>query len=382
MGMNTMQVQDMSPVLFKRDTTGSVRQWYAETGTNGEECAWRTISGLKDGKKVTSEWKIVEEKNVGRANSTTKTEQAFFEMMAEVQKKKNEGYFESESKIDTFNKFKPMLASKHEDAKYDFVKNTYLCQPKLDGIRCIARSDGLWTRAGKEIVAVPHIIEELSVFFKRYPDAVIDGELYNHDLKDNFNKITSLVRKTKPTDEDIMETANAVEYHIYDVGVMPGSDKHKFSDRWEFLCGQGFGSKKVQYVPTKQVNSLEEIDQLYSEYLGDGYEGQMIRVDGYYENKRSKLLIKRKEFLDAEFKVLRIEEGVGNWAGYIKRFVLELPDGREFGSNVRGTQKILKDLLESNEKPDWATCRYFTPTPDGIPRFPVVTDWGKGQRND
>ena len=108
----------------------------------------------------------------------------------------------------------------------------------------------------------------------------------------------------------------------------------------------------------------------------------MIRVDSFYENKRSKSLIKRKEFLDAEFKVIRIEEGVGNWAGYIKRFVLELPDGRVFASNVRGTQKILKDLLESNETPDWATCRYFTPTPDGIPRFPVVTDWGKGQRND
>ena len=47
MGMNTMKVQDTSPVLFKRDTTGSIRQWYAEAGTNGSECGWRTIAGLK-----------------------------------------------------------------------------------------------------------------------------------------------------------------------------------------------------------------------------------------------------------------------------------------------------------------------------------------------
>ena len=382
MGMNTMKVQDTSPVLFKRDTTGSIRQWYAEAGTNGSECGWRTIAGLQEGKKVTSEWKIVEEKNVGRSNSTTKSEQASFEMYAEVQKKKNEGYFESLSAIDTFDKFQPMLASKHEDAKYDFKKNVYYTQPKLDGIRCIARIDGLWTRAGKEIVAVPHIREELSVFFQKHPNAILDGELYNHDLKDNFNKITSLVRKTKPSDVDIKETAELVEYHVYDIGIMPDGDKKKFSDRCQFLTDQGFHLHKVKTVRTQQVNSLEEIDDIYGVYLEKGYEGQMIRVDGSYENKRSKLLIKRKEFLDAEFKVIRIEEGVGNWAGYIKRFVLELPDGREFASNVRGTQKILKDLLESNVTPDWATCRYFTPTPDGIPRFPVVTDWGQGQRND
>lgn len=378
-----MKVQETTPILFKRDTTGSVRQWYAETGTDGIEWAWRAVSGLKDGKKVTSEWKIVEEKNVGRANATTKSEQATFEMFAEVQKKKNEGYFESIKEIDNFDKFQPMLASKHEDAKYNFSKNEYYCQPKLDGIRCIARADGLWTRAGKEIVAVPHVVDELKVFFSKYPDAVIDGELYNHDLKDNFNKITSLVRKTKPTEEDIKETAELVEYHVYDMGKMPDTNECKFNERWQFLYEQGFGgNSKIQYVPTRKVHNLEEIDELYSHYLERGYEGQMIRVNSPYENKRSKFLIKRKEFLDDEFKVIRIEEGVGNWAGYIKRFVLELPDGREFASNVRGTQKILKDLLESNETPDWATCRYFTPTPDGIPRFPVVTDWGRGERSD
>jgi ATP-dependent DNA ligase len=121
---------------------------------------------------------------------------------------------------------------------------------------------------------------------------------------------------------------------------------------------------------------------MYGRWLQDGYEGQMVREDGVYQqNKRSKLLMKRKEFLDAEFKVVGVEEGKGNWAGYIKRFILELPDGREFGSGVRGNQELLKALMDK-DVPDWATCRYFTPTPDGIPRFPVVTDWGYGERND
>ena len=95
-----------------------------------------------------------------------------------------------------------MLAQKYEDRKDGLVYPLY-SQPKLDGIRCIVSWDdnnGLVakTRNGKVIDAVPHILNSLELFFINDPDAVLDGELYNHDLKDNFNKITSLVRKQKP----------------------------------------------------------------------------------------------------------------------------------------------------------------------------------------
>jgi ATP-dependent DNA ligase len=109
----------------------------------------------------------------------------------------------------------------------------------------------------------------------------------------------------------------------------------------------------------------------------------MIRIDAVYqEDKRSKYLIKRKEFLSEEFTVLEMTEGQGNWAGHIKQLVLQLPDGRKFGAGIRGTQEVLSNLYKNGKKPDWATVRYFTPTPDGIPRFPVVVDWGYGTRND
>jgi hypothetical protein len=49
---------------------------------------------------------------------------------------------------------------------------------------------------------------------------------------------------------------------------------------------------------------------------------------------------------------------------------------------VRGNQAQLKALLESTEKPTWVTCRYFELTPDGVPRFPVVIDYGTGKRDD
>ena len=81
-------------------------------------------------------------------------------------------------------------------------------QPKLDGIRCIVRKEGDTligrTRNGKEIECIPHILKSLNGFFLAHPKAILDGELYNHDLRDNFNKITSLVRKQRPIKSDKM----------------------------------------------------------------------------------------------------------------------------------------------------------------------------------
>ena len=384
-----IKVVEMSSALFKRDSKGQIRMWNFETGCDESNWYWRTNSGIFQGKIVTSGWKMVEQKNIGKANETSLGEQAAAEGWAEHKKKSDKGYFNSINEIDTFDKIKPMLASKYEDAKFDFETKSYYAQPKLDGIRCVARSNGLWTRAGKEIVAVPHIMDQLSVFFEKYPEAILDGELYNHDLKDDFNQIVSAVRKTKPTEADIEAAKDLVQYHVYDVINMPDEaksmygDEPFFRDRINWLTNEGFYSPgAIRTVETKAVYTKDQIDDMYGRWLQDGYEGQMVREDGVYQqNKRSKFLMKRKEFLDAEFKVVGVEEGKGNWAGYIKRFILELPDGREFGSGVRGNQELLKALMDK-DVPDWATCRYFTPTPDGIPRFPVVTDWGYGERND
>lgn len=368
-----MDVVEISTGIFKRDSKGAVRIWWFETGTDSVNWGWRTNSGIHGGKITTSEWTIVERKNVGRSNETSLSEQAYLEGKANYDQKLARGYFERIEDIDTFDKFKPMLAAKFEDVKFDYP---VYAQPKLDGIRCIARADGLWTRTGKQILSCPHIERELKVFFEKNPSAILDGELYNHDLRDNFNKITSLVRKAKPTAEDIEESAALVEYHVYDT-----YSKENFSDRYNTIMSYGL-QKPVVYVETKLVQNKEQLDDLYGSWLELGYEGQMVRCDKPYETKRSKTLLKRKEFLDAEFKVLEIIEGKGNWSGYIKRFVVELPDGRPCGSGVRGSQDVLKKLQEDGITPDWATVRYFTPTPDGMPRFPVVIDWGFGQRND
>ena len=253
-------------------------------------------------------------------------------------------------------------------------------QPKLDGIRCIARKDGLWTRSGKEIVSCPHIQDELNEFFKLHPEAILDGELYNHELKDDFNKITSLVRKEKPTEEDLQETKNMVEYHVYDRADHIGDYYERMNE--PCMCNNIEGTH-IKRVHINIVETKKELDDRYEEYLEQGYEGQMIRLnEPYQQNKRSKYLMKRKEFITEEFPVHSFSEGGGNWSGTVKKFHLtDVNDGgKVVDAGVRGSRDKLKKLLDDGIVPKWATLRYFGKTPDGNYRFPVVIDYGFNEK--
>ena len=368
--------------LYKRDSKGKVRIWTMQVGFNNEnEAGIRTISGLVDGQKVTSEWNLTEAKNVGRSNATTAKTQAEFEAQAEWTKNVDKEYFVDVNAIDSYTAFKPMLA-------HDFTKTPVtsgITQPKLDGIRMVVNTRGLYSRSNKEIVAVPHIAEALADFIKDHPTVTLDGELYNHELKDNFQKITSLVRKTVNLGADeLAESKELVQYHIYDM-FDSANPNMTFMQRYNWIQKNvHLVNKKtvgIHLVPVAICETSEEIDVMYGEYTQAGYEGQMIRQDTVYENKRSKGLLKRKEFITEEYEVVEVHEGQGNWAGYAKRLTLKMPDGTTFSSGIRGSQAKLKELLE-NPNIDWATCRYFELSNDGVPRFPVTIDYGTGVRND
>jgi len=133
---------------------------------------------------------------------------------------------------------------------------------------------------------------------------------------------------------------------------------------------------EIVKVPTSPVATIEQLDRAYGTYLEAGYEGQIIRLDGPYENKRSKQLLKRKEFETREFELIAVEPGNGNWAGLAKRIRFRLDDGRECGGGIRGTREQMAELL-ARPQPKIVTVRYFTPTPDGMPRFPVAIDFDR-----
>ena len=399
-------MSDKLPTLYKLTTVGKTQEWTIEV----EGDKYRTISGQQDGKKITNNWTTCYPKNVGKVNATTGEEQAIKEAEAKHQKKREKGYTLDVAKIGQKKFYEPMLAqdfknkNRHNEVMTELGSeedNTtgygaaVFSQPKLDGIRCIAMREGLFTRTGKPIVAVPHIHEALEPFFEKYPNATLDGELYNHKYKDDFNKIIHLVRKQNLTEDHLEESEAMIEYHIYDAPVI-GKDnpfrkggayteKDLFSDRTSVLDAQ-FANLKLNQgqcdhwisplviVETTEVNSREHLDELYEDYVGRGYEGQMIRLDGPYENKRSPRLLKRKDFIDEEYTIIGYDEGKGNREGTIKHLKFKARNGNEFNSNVKGTFEYLTELLHSGEGliGKEATIKYFNLTPDGVPRFPYV----------
>ena len=167
------------------------------------------------------------------------------------------------------------------------------------------------------------------------------------------------------------KSAALVQYHVYD---MPSSDK-PFSTRTA-LVNEALAICKALClvdVPTRVIGTAAELDQFHEDYVTNGYEGSMVRLNLPYEQKRSKSLLKRKEFLTDEFPIVSIDEGLGNWSGVAKSVTCRLPDGRTFGAGIKGTKERAAALLHETHAE--ATVRFFDYTPDGVPRFPVVIDF-------
>lgn len=360
------------PTLYSRTSTGAIQNWTIEV----ENDSYRTHFGQVDGKQQTTEWTLCKPKNEGKANATTGAEQALKEAKALWKKKKDSGCFEDINDIDTMIFTEPMLAKKYEDYADEIVFPVY-SQPKLDGIRCVARKDGLWSRNGKKFVSVPHIEDALKPVFELHPNLVLDGELYCDKFSNDFNAICSLVKKTKPTDQDLKDSAASIQYWVYDVVETSKTFINRFLMLMKIINDEVYNSpyeNYIRHVPTDVINNTDHLDNLYEQYINEGYEGQMVRLDKPYENKRSKSLLKRKEFQDKEYVILDIIEGEGNRSGGAGAMVFQNEEGVRFNSNIKGSREYCKELLENKEKyiGKLATIQYFNLTPDNIPRFPFV----------
>jgi len=359
-----------SAPIYKRDTSVAIRTWYYEVDGN----KWRITAGGPGRKPVTSAW--TESKGKQGRNDD---QQALFEAQAKEASKLKREYRKTEQELNDVMPG-PMLAATYEGN----VSFPVYSQPKLDGIRALISAKGAFTREGQPHNNVDHILEALAPVFAMDDAITFDGELYNHDLKEDFGKIVSIVRKQNPSDAERTLARETIQYHVYDQfnACHPNST---FGIRRGDLAMVLPEHPSIVRVVTPKVYKLEELDAEYGKLLEAGYEGQMVRLDAPYEfDKRSKSLLKRKEFITAEFKLLAIEEGQGNWAGFAKRVVFILPAGRECGAGIKGTQEEMKALLNA----PWfgtkslVTIRHFTPTPDGMPRFPVAIDFHFGGRND
>jgi len=267
---------------------------------------------------------------------------------------------------------KPMLAHKFDESRVDWSQPAYI-QPKLDGVRCLFTKDGAYSRTGKHFKNLAHIELALISFFKQNPDVILDGELYNHKLKNDFEKIISLVRKQKPTADDILDAQHLVQFHVYDYISTPVYDSYK--TRMQNLVVSDIYDAQIKYVPAKLVDSYNYARDIHAKFLDQGYEGSIIRLDGLYKHGRSYDLMKFKDFSDTEATIVGYEVGKGKRTGTLGKFIMLDDEGVQFGCPP-GKGYNYKDLADMlNNISDYigqrATFTYFQRTQAGSYRHPL-----------
>ena len=266
---------------------------------------------------------------------------------------------------------KAMLAHKYNEDKADYPA---FIQPKLDGVRCLFTAKGAFSRANNRFMNVEHIEQALKPFFAKNPTAILDGELYNHGLKDDFEKIISLVKKKKPTDQDKAEAKELVQYHIYDVASMTIGT---YTDRYLFILAEQSLKNKacLQVIDNNLVLDFDDAIKIHKKNLKLGYEGSMYRTpSGKYKGTRSWDLMKFKDFHDTEATIIGYEIGKGKRQGTLGKFIMQDDEGVEFGCPP-GKGYDYKDLANMLDNiHDYigqrATFTYFQRTQAGSYRHP------------
>ncbi len=353
--------------LYSQSRAGQLLQWQIEIDEN----KFRTIEGVVGGILTTGDWTICKGKNLEKKNETSATQQCIKEVEAKIAKKIKTKYYENIEDASQGKKyFEAAGCLVYEDYK-DKLSGPQIIQAKLDGIKNIAKKTGCFSKEGNRFYSVPHIELALQKFFLENPDAVIDGELYNHDLKENFNEIVSLVKKVKVTEKELTESRAKIKYYIYDI-YFPDKPDLNYSQRWD-LIKKNFDNIEGLVVLDYIITDASQINEnLLNKYLEQKYEGIVIKNPlAPYQHGKTKNLLKYKKFIDAEYKIVDFLDGRGKRMNLATKVVCETKDGIIFEAGVNGNNDFCRELYLTKEDyiGKFATIVYQNLTPDGKPRF-------------
>lgn len=347
------------PKLYKVNKNGSFQVW---EGWSDDQAFY--ISYGKDGGKMQGRITPVDPKNVGKANQTTREEQAKLELNSAFAKQWDKGYrYNKEDAMEARN-ILPMLA-------HDYLKKshkiTYPCyvSRKLDGVRCFAKATDttvlLTSRMGKRYLTPYQICVELMCLREETGIEKFDGELYIHGVL--LQDIVGAAKKQKPL-------TNELEYHIFDVPVSDRGFESRLSDLDKIEKAiKKLDLKHIKVVTNTLVESEQEARKVMNDYLDEGYEGLMLRNRyGKYEfGDRSNDLQKWKDFKDMEVKIISVSKDKNGEGVYL----CKMKDGNHVECKMIGSFETRKFEVCCLNVGKWMTLKYQALTKDGIPQFPV-----------
>lgn len=366
----------MEPVtVYKKNKLGKTQQWAVQVNEIEPGTARIIITyGQSFGKMQTTTRDITQGKNKNKKSETTPLQQAILEAQSLLREKMEQhGYRTNQDATDI-----PVLPMLAENFKLRGSNITFPCfvQPKLDGVRCMARrlSDGtisLVSRTNKPFFFLDHIRNALLGVLS---DSVyLDGELFTSD--GTFQDITSICKQTKSphSNERIMV------YNVFDF-YDSARPLLTFAERLSILESMTLVAP-IHFVPTEALDRAEDIPKKLQDYITKQHEGMILRnAAGVYAcNQRSSCLQKLKEFQDAEFRIVGFEEAQGRAKGMIV-YVCEYETAQgtkdRFSVVRRGTHKERTDWFQEGSRHigKWLTVRFQKYSDNGAPIFPVGID--------
>jgi DNA ligase-1 len=340
-----------------------------------------TYAKSLDGKAVTKVDPIAG-KNIGRANETTPQQQAKLELVSRVNKQLDKGYVRTIEEAaapatNTLGKKKPMLATDVDKVKEESIDwDNAFVQRKLDGHRCLS-DEFIYSRGGKQ-----HDVAHVQAAVDNHPGLQalhLDGELYVHGL--TLQAIGSLI--TRPREESLQ-----LAYYVYDtVGNEPFEERFKKLET--ATCGVVWGTEQhLVLVETHKVRNMAEAMLWHRKWVKEGYEGTILRhgLGGYEDDKRSKRLIKLKDFTDLEVAITGWELGTPI---VVKGVTYQVPvlsyehkaeDGTKVGKVTAMGDAAEKHaeylaLLAGENIGRLMTIEHFKFTPAGVPNIATAKCW-------
>ncbi len=366
-----------TPLLQALTSTGKTKFWQGHVSTDGTNYYTYTtycqnvgkvapkiesasdlyaLEGQSISKITQSAYVTILGKNISRSNETTPSQQAVLEINSTFKTQKDKGYFEIGEESVKDNVL-PMLAYPLGD-KIHTIDFPLTVQPKFDGVRCLTNGTRMWSRRGKDFDSkiIGHLLGV------ECGDYIVDGELIlpeGYPLQDTV----SACKKYR-------ELSSKLLYRIYDVIC----EDSCYTDRYE-ICRkivEATNNPQVVLAPAHTVESHEEIYPLHEAFVKEGWEGTMIRLhnQGYKVGQRTNQLLKLKDFLEEEFKVVNVIDGKGKFVG-ASIFICETPEGKTFETSPIGTMEYRKELFAKREQliGTYWTVRFQAYTKDKIPQF-------------
>lgn len=260
---------------------------------------------------------------------------------------------------------KPILLSVFDKDKFENYKNfsPMFLQPKIDGVRTLYDGINFYSRNGNIFKS-----EILNHIYTTLPNGVIlDGELVLPP-KYTFQETVSAIKKYN-------NHSSSLIYYVFDL-IDTNQPELLFSERFELLSSiiDNNSSHNIHTVITYNVDSIDTLNKLHLKNIDDyEYEGSVLRLNYKYEqDKRSKYILKIKDYEEKEFEIIDVKSGEGKYEN-LGIFVCKNDFGLEFGVNYKGAENFKYEILKNKFYyiGKYLTVKYQGFTDLNIPRFPI-----------